>query len=173
MHGIQLDPIVKKFFTSFSRLEYALKRAGHVKSRGRNGAAEPNWTEFAERVQDKFEGMMHSPEHPQLAQAVEFIRNVPPRKLVLIEEDGIKRLYWKVSPPTGANLDELLTLVKRIRNNLFHGEKPETLVGGNRRGAELITAAQEIIDTCISLDRTVHRYFARSSPRVPRLNPRD
>lgn len=165
-----LSPAVKRFFRTFSRFEYALKRAGNVRSRGSNEAAEVDWSGFAGRTSAAFDAAININDESALAQAVHLMRADPPRKLVLIKEENGERLYWKRSDPRGDNLDGLLTLVRRVRNNLFHGEKPETFIGGNQRGLELIKASQQIVDVCISLDPDVKRYFERYAEPIPRLN---
>ena len=170
MLSSDLGPEVRRFFMSFSRLEYALKRAGYVKSRSSNGAAEVDWNGFTVWTSAAFDDAITDKEESDLAGAVQLMRTNPPRKLVLIDEEKEKQLYWKRTPPRGEDLDGLLVLVRRVRNNLFHGEKPKTSIGGNRRGLELIRASQQIIDACISLDPDVKRYFERYAEPIPRLD---
>ena len=165
-----LSPAVNRFFRTFSRFEYALKRAGYVKARGSNGAAEVDWSGFSGRTSATFDATIDINEDSALVRAVHLMRADPPRKLVLINEENGEQLYWKRADPRGDNLDGLLILVRRVRNNLFHGEKPETSIGGNQRGLNLIKASQQIVEACISLDPDVKRYFERYAEPIPRLD---
>lgn len=173
MLNTDLDPSVVRFFVSFSRLEYALKRAGYVNSRSSNGAAEVDWNRFAKKRSKAFDDAHKNGEDSDLTNAVRFMRTDPPRKLVLIDQNNEEQLYWKRSAPSGEDLEGLLLLIRRVRNNLFHGEKPETSVGGDRRGLELLDASQHIVDACIQLDPPVKRYFERYAEPFPRFDEND
>jgi len=167
---IPIEPVVAQFFVDFSRFEFALKRAEYVKPHSeRNDAAEVDWLKFGqESHSDSFERLLQDEANSSLQQAVTFMRRDPPRKLVvIIGEEGSRQPCWKEPGPAGGTpLYELLVSVCRVRNNLFHGEKPETLMGGSYRGRELIEKSLEIIATCVSLDDEVKRAF-ESSTRLP------
>lgn len=105
-----------KFFVIFSMFEHALKEAGfrHV---GRNGDVHPDWDVFARSINDGFDA--NNP--PELKAAIEYFLNHPPKKQVFrdsrleFEEtdriEGISDTEW------------LSLLIRRVRNNLFHGGK--------------------------------------------------
>jgi hypothetical protein len=170
MRNRPLHPSVRDFFVRFSRFEYALKRAGYVTSRGRGLGAEVDWTAFAQGWASAFDAIIRAGDNAALIEATEFIRNDPPRKLVLAEDRGSRRLHWKRTGPTGESLAGLLILVRRVRNNLFHGEKQGTIIGGNQRGLGLVTSALHVVNACVSLDPTVRRYFDEYAEPIPRLD---
>jgi len=171
MSEIQIETIVTRFFRDFSRLEYALKRAGYVKPRGNSIDAQVDWSRFANCHADSFNRLLEEDANISLKKSVEFMRCDPPRKLVMIQKDGNPHLCWKRADPAGNTLKELLVLVCRVRNNLFHGEKPETVIGGSKRGRELIEKSLKIITTCVSLDDQVKNAFEQyTHPPVPRCD---
>ena len=173
MLEIPIEPIVARFFVDFSRFEFALKRAGYFKPRSEsNDAAVVDWKGFAKRSHsDSFERLLQDEANSSLRQAVEFMRCDPPRKLVLTGEEGSRQLCWKEPGRAGGTpLYELLVSVCRVRNNLFHGEKPEILIDGSHRDRELIEKSLEIIATCVSLDDEVKRAFEQYTAPLPRCN---
>jgi len=152
MNYQQPDPIVVEFFVKFSRFEYALKRAGYLDTT--RNRVEVDWNKFAENIGQGFQDRLSHPEYAQLNSAVEFLQNQPPKKLVL--QSGTDDLCWKKSDPSqGDVVKNILVLLRRIRNNLFHGEKPRTIVGGSQRGKKLIKHGLTIIETCLELDQQV------------------
>ncbi len=173
MPETDLHPTVQRFIIDFSRFEYALKRAGYVQPRGSSIDAQVDWPKFDRRNANAFRHEVEEASNDRLAKAVHFLTSDPPMKLVVLEDGGIKKLYWKMAVPQGSILDKLLVFVRRVRNNLFHGEKPETLLGGSKRGLQLIESSLEIISVCISLDATVKRYFEKYAPFLPRLDDYD
>lgn len=109
----RLDELAENLFKVFSRTEYALKASGFNNG---DGAAEANWRNFALATED----LIVNPYSAELREAINFIFNVPPKKQVIV--GGI--IQWVVSEPqTNSQADKLLIYVRRVRNNLFHGEK--------------------------------------------------
>ncbi len=100
------------FFLIFSRFEYALKRSGYVKD---GGYLQADWEKFGDDIIDAFE----SQKCEQLLEAIDYLNKCPPRRQVLKDN----KLSWK--PLTNRNNDIrwLITVVKTVRNNLFHGGK--------------------------------------------------
>lgn len=121
--------LVMQFFINFSRFEYALKRLGFVVKEGND--VKISWNEFADKIKNEFEIRLEDNNFEDLKKAVNYIIDNPPRKLV-IESDGSRSIIcWRKSNPNRGNIvRDILILVARIRNNLFHGEKPGILVGG-------------------------------------------
>ena len=112
-----LDGLTYEFFRTFARFEYALKARGFCR-RGRSGNAAPDWDRFAESAPVR--GVLCDPVGPGLTEAVEYILSHPPRTQVI--ENG--RLTWRDGPPRATGQSgRVLELVRRVRNNLFHGGK--------------------------------------------------
>jgi hypothetical protein len=109
--------LVVRFFVFFSRFEYALKRAGFVKS-GRNDEAEPQWDAFAESIR----GKLSKTANRKFQMARAYLLSHPPKKQ---RYTAAANLHWVDNPMRASESDEqyLLRLVRDVRNNLFHGGK--------------------------------------------------
>jgi hypothetical protein len=150
---LRLPPrLVYEFLGPFARCEYALKGAGFAK--GNATSVEADWNKFAKSI----DWHLRRAKEPEFQQAVEFLLAEPPRKQVL--QNGYVR--WKDSPPD-SNLpkaERVLLLVRRVRNNLFHGAKvwsPE--YGNGARDRNLIIAALVVLKGCIRFSELVHRAY--------------
>lgn len=135
--------LVIRFIEAFSRAEYTLKRGGYLKATGDSVSAD--WDVFARTIRGKF-GQTRSRE---FGRALQMLLQHPPRKQALV--DGL--LGWKDGRrPAGASDEEhALLLVRRTRNNLFHGEK--FVLGGMgalARDRDLVAAALEVLAYALS-----------------------
>lgn len=146
--------LVLEFFFVFSRFERALLRQGYY-SCAQRGDLKADWKRFADVHNDPFSNL----KAPKLAQAVQYYQQQPPKKQVV--QNG--QLEWSPSPPnsTATELDRLLILVRRVRNNLFHGEKLGNLVGGSDfgRDEQLLQHGLTILYACLTLDSDICNYF--------------
>jgi len=141
------------FFVFFSRFEYALKRAGYLQHD--NSDARPDWTEFAKMWNDHFD----SCETPELQAAVAYFEANPPKKQIV---DG-GRLEWSsVRPGSQLELERMLILVRRVRNNLFHGGKLQGAASDPSRDRMLLSQSLAILQACVELDPDVARYIKES-----------
>lgn len=148
-----------EFFIFFSRFEYALKSSGFLRSAGQN--AEPDWREFAKAIDCAFLRKVSEQEH--LTRAVDYLRNYAPKKQVVDKgTHGAKpRLTWKgITVPQDTS--GLLVLVRRVRNNLFHGGK---FCGGHlkdaARDAKLLSNSVVILEACLATCSSVKKCFDR------------
>ncbi|RSE62670.1 hypothetical protein EGT81_09445 [Alcaligenes faecalis] len=108
-----LDKLAFELFQVFSRTEYALKASGFNHG---DGNAKANWREFALAI----EALIVHPTSLALEQAIACFHEAPPKKQIIV--DGA--IQWEVrEPQTDSEADKLLTYVRRVRNNLFHGGK--------------------------------------------------
>lgn len=106
-------------FVTFSRFEYAMKRAGYAK--GNSKKCEPDWNAFECRNKDVYNDIKLN----GLLEARSYFNTMPPRKQVYIEG----KLKWKVTHQNNlSDLEWHSILVRRVRNNLFHGEKTQAFV---------------------------------------------
>lgn len=141
-----------EFLGTFARCEYALKRSGFAK--GSAASVEANWDAFAVAIDWHFR---RSTDHAFKA-AANFLLTEPPRKQVL--RNG--RVDWKESPPK-ENLpkaQQVLLMVRRIRNNLFHGAKVWSPEYGNReRDIKLVEAGLVVLKQCASLNQEVRMAY--------------
>lgn len=147
--------LVLQFFVTFSRFEYALKRAGFLKDKK---YAEADWQRFA---REKGDALVDGVTDTEFTKARSFLLWEPPQKQV-VEATG-RSLRWQENPRRSGENDAeyLLRLVRGVRNNLFHGGKyPTQAVSGKRlRNSKLLQACVTILEKCLSLDADVKRFF--------------
>jgi len=142
------------FFIVFSRFEYALKRTPGYASESTNDVR-PDWDKFANDHDARFDRGRTD----ELETAVDYLLNNPPEKQVL--SDGV--LGWK--PVPGENvplLRQLLCVVRRVRNNLFHGGKfppPFGPVAEPGRNSALLQSCVIVLEESLSLSRRVKANF--------------
>ena len=144
--------LVLRFFLVFSRFEFALKFAGYA--RGNENYVEPNWKCFAASIRDRFD-KNHS---PQLAQACDYFLVNPPNQQVWIDSS----LAWSPNIPTNRNSEPelLIALVKRVRNNLFHGGKYHAKMHEETaRSEELLRGSILILEECLRASPKVRRAY--------------
>jgi len=146
--------IAWEFFVFFSRFEYALKRDERYLKPG-TGRAEPNWGRFGADYAEAF----NSDASPELAAAVRYYLKSPPWKQ--LRENG--EMKW--SEPNYHDGHEplliwLLSVIRIVRNNLFHGGKfPLIPISDPSRDRDLLAYAIAILDVCLRLDQRVHNQF--------------
>jgi hypothetical protein len=141
--------LVTGFSALFYRFEYALKRAGYCQ-KCKN--AKPDWEKFAQDC-DK---QLNTQKNPELKTAAQYLLSHPPKKQ--IQENN--KLEWQPVKKEGTQLEQILRLVKTVRNNLFHGGKfPSGPVKDTGRDAKLLESCIIILRECLSLDKNVQRHF--------------
>ena len=150
-----IDPdVTMRFFVVFSCFEFALKRAGYASRRRRKDVV-ADWDGFGRRFSDRF----FSAVTDEVLNAVRYLTENPPRKEVLNDWD---ELDWEDAPcadPT--SLLDILIIVRRVRNNLFHGGKfPSGPVPFPGRDRDLVCSCILVLEACIPLDSAVADRFA-------------
>ena len=141
-----------KFLGTFARGEYALKCSGFAK--GSATSVEANWDSFARAI----DWHLRRVNDHDFKAAVNFLLTEPPRKQVL--RDG--RVEWKESPPNGhlPKAEQVLLMVRRVRNNLFHGAKVWSPEYGNRaRDIQLVEASLLVLEHVMQLNPDVQQAF--------------
>lgn len=142
--------IVDQFIYSFSRAEFALKASCFLKN---TEEAQADWDAFIRNIKDRF----NENKTEELKQAIEYIKNNPPKKQV-VENN---QLDWKQTNNDGMHLAQFLNIMlRRIRNNLFHGGKLHTgFTEDISRDLRLIESANVIIKEMIMLNEEVNRHY--------------
>ena len=149
--------LVFEFFFVFSRLDHALLKLGYFQRQGevKPARAESDWTRFANDHDDRF----LANNSPELQKAVLYYLEEPPKKQVVENQ----HLGWLPAEPdrNSRQLDRLLIFVRRVRNNLFHGEKMEQLLGGSdlQRDRSLLENGLVILYACLALDEELKKVF--------------
>lgn len=108
-----LDNLCYEFFREFSRYEYCLKASGlHHKIKD----AKADWDEYAKQVSET----INNTTDPELIAAITYFKEHPPKKQIIKEGS----LVWDDSLPQEKDLAKFIfLLIRRVRNNLFHGGK--------------------------------------------------
>ena len=143
---------VFQFFLAVARFEYALKRAGFVKTL--DGKADANWDTFA----SKYKNVFDPAKSDELKQACVYFKAHPPRKQIITA--GV--LSWSEPDVLGGApiLTWLLGSVRMVRNNLFHGGKfPIAPIEEPARNLTLLRHGLTIIGACVLLDTKVRNHF--------------
>ena len=134
-----INQLAFEFFKEFSRSEYALKAAGFHSG---DGDAKASWDKFAKRV----EGLVQTPNSVELQNAIDFVIEHPPKKQKIVNG----KIEWcDVSPNQPSKAKNLLSYVRRVRNNLFHGGKFNPHWVEPARSKNLIINCLFILKACI------------------------
>jgi hypothetical protein len=134
-------------FFMFSRFEYALKRGGYVQW---TEEAKPDWGRYAR----DHAALLISISSSEFTDAVALLKDSPPKKQII--RDG--HLDWgQDRSVSGFDFARLLCLVRRVRNNLFHGGKVLELDGD--RNQKLIDASIAVMDTILASDDSLRKTF--------------
>lgn len=120
------------FFATFARFEYAMKRAGYLKHDKPGTSAEAGWSGFAADLGPGFFAACQ--QDADLA-----VLLIAPPQLLKVGLGAT--VDWK-KPRAVKDSEDVFSVIKDIRNNLFHGERQ---VHGDR-DAQLIAAAQLALD---------------------------
>ena len=106
--------LVLDFFLVLSRMEFALKLEGY--STGDDKTVKPDWDSFAKDISKSFS----CENNEALSTAIDYYLAYPPQKQIL--DKG--QLSWVSSLPNNTTeIEKVIILVRRVRNNLFHGGK--------------------------------------------------
>lgn len=107
-----LKDVAFEYFYWFSRFEFALKESRYLKDVNPGAKAEPSWESFQDRYRAAYR---HS------AESIELLK-LHPKRQVVSASGGTE---WS---PVGLghcanDLCRVITMLRTIRNNLFHGGK--------------------------------------------------
>lgn len=130
-----------------------VKRSSFLR-RAASGQADADWERYAPSLQGQFAGV----KDVEFLKAIEFLKRQPPKKQVVGASGDIEWSATNQGSQTDAQY--VFVLVRRIRNNLFHGGKypmaPVTDVARNRR---LLESAIVVMMQCLRLSKTVREAF--------------
>ncbi|HLG15320.1 MAG TPA: hypothetical protein VJH03_12570 [Blastocatellia bacterium] len=106
-----------EFLGVFARFEYALKATGFATGDG--DWCKADWNRFAEAIQ----GVLTASKEPGPRAAIDYLLTKPPGKEVLDLSSGTVQFVESPPDATQNKARQVLTMVRRVRNNLFHGGK--------------------------------------------------
>lgn len=142
-----------EFLAVFARMEYALKATRFAAGDG--GGVSACWDKFANEADERFDAVASK----DLKEAVDCLWNNPPRKQVLDEGQSVKFRDFEIDPAQ-RKLQQLLLMVRTVRNNLFHGGKhlpgSETEPGRNEA---LVRSALVVLRECAQLVADVREIY--------------
>lgn len=155
---LNLD-LITRFFLVFSRFEYALKRAGYVRS-NEDGYAEADWAAFGRSVRRLY----NRDRSPALSEATEYLLSNPPKRQAV---GAARTLVWEDLERREEQTDIgwLLVIVRTVRNNLFHGGKypmPYGYLQEPARDATLLKHTLTVLEACLGWERNVRNHFTAS-----------
>ena len=136
--------LVTEFLVVFARFEFALKKCGFLQSKMDGDDAKPNWDTFA--TDPAVKATFETTGTPEVVSAVNELLAEPPTKQI------VKAGKWEWGDSEGSrvssrNAASVLLLVRRVRNNLFHGGKfPMRPVDGPERNVELLNRCLVLLD---------------------------
>lgn len=146
--NVALDhDLLFEFFLTFAQFEFALKTADFVTGDLRE--AKPDWPRFGASLDL---GMAR--QDPNCAAAVDYLGLHPPWRQV-VTANG---LAWDSSVGFTRldRMDQVLDLVRRVRNNLFHGGKFNNEVhSGPGRNELLLRHSITVLHRCLELSPSV------------------
>lgn len=144
--------LIFEFFWTFSLFEYALKREGFI-SCGNHQAASADWHCFEQSIRGRFSDERDG----EFSQAIRFLLENPPKKQIV--DSG--RLAWRQQRRRSEQSEEdfVLSLVRTVRNNLFHGGKDMTGEIETERNEALLRSALQILRTCAQFNPSVGRWL--------------
>jgi hypothetical protein len=131
-----------RFFVLFSRFEFALKRTGRLEAR--SSRAKPDWNTFAAALNIE---TIRDGAAPEVSHAIAFLIEHPPMSQVKVGGG----LGWAAHPPV-TDAAGLISCIKAVRNNLFHGGKyPMGPVYEPARDGQLLRACLLVLERCLQV----------------------
>jgi hypothetical protein len=142
-----------KFFVIYSRFEYALKKAEYFNPDG--NIVKINYQKFGDEHAGAFKQLKLT--NKGFAKATNYLKNVPPKKQAI--RNG--KIEWVATQPSGkTELEKILLIIARIRNNCFHGDKFNLFLNESRgRNLALLENALIVIEELLHLSARVENAF--------------
>jgi hypothetical protein len=141
-----------EFLAVFSRMEYALKSTNYAA--GGEKKVDPAWDSFANDINQEFLALAQQ----DVVKARDYLLVHPPRKQVL--QGNTIAFIDQVIDPHQTQTQQVLLMVRTVRNNLFHGGKysPEGEQEAGRNNL-LVTYGLGILVACSKLNPAVRGRF--------------
>lgn len=137
-----------EYFYWFSRFEFALKENKYLKDRTQGANAEPNWDKFQEQYRSEY---VASEEAHRLIE-------LHPKRQIVSEHEELKWIPVGVSHCKD-DLCKIITMLKTVRNNLFHGGKHgDVEMDSKKHNLELLKIGKLVLDQLASKTGLVSDY---------------
>jgi hypothetical protein len=142
--------LICDFLAIFSRIEYSLK-ATIKYADNRSTKVDPSWDRFANEIHERFLQI----DDIELKSAVNYLVDNPPKKQIL---DDDKLIFKEQEIDQNQKLtQQILLMVRTVRNNLFHGGKYHPNTEG--RDELLIKHSLKVLSECAKIDEDVYRFY--------------
>lgn len=135
-----------RFSFAFARIEFALKSTGFFAVGGSREAI-PNWDQFATSIDDIEEAATGD-----LAEAISYMYRKPP----MAERVRDRTVGFEPAIPAVRSNVELFRMIRRVRNNLFHGGK----VPYRDRDDELVRSSLSILRAVVEKHDIIATHLA-------------
>lgn len=150
MEKSNIESLCFEFFREFSRYEYCLKA---TQPKYQDGNAMANWDLFAKDVEQVFASSKDS----DFIAAIDYFTKHPPKKQVV--KNGA--LEWDANPLEERSVAlKMFVLIRRVRNNLFHGGKFNGKWFEPERSEALMKHALVILKICGQSHPDVSKAYA-------------
>ena len=124
---------------------------------GDAGGVSACWDRFANEANERFDANVNE----ELQEAVNYLWNQPPRKQVLEENQQVRFRDFTIDPAQ-RRLQQLLLMVRTVRNNLFHGGKHLPLGEVEPgRNESLVRSSLVVLRVCSELIPDVRESYER------------
>lgn len=147
LNDVMHNKSIVEFFIKFSRFEYALKRNGFYNANN-NIIVGANFDKFAKQYKN-------TELPPNLKNFLAYLDKEPVGKLKTSYD------YLRTKEPSKSDFVRLVSYLRRIRNNLFHGVKYPNLEKYEKesRGTKLINWGIKAIDFLVTIDNKIETTY--------------
>lgn len=137
-----MPQLAVEFFSKIARLEFALKALDRYR-RLRGGTVEADWDSFAQQphIEALFQDLRADP-------VARYLIESPPKKRIV----RAGAFAWSEQPNACETMSDVCRMLRRTRNNLFHGDKD---AAGSEHDDRLLLAGLVVMDALIEADLAV------------------
>lgn len=141
---------IANFFIIFSFFEFGIKELGLTETN--KNYPSPDWKAYVDKIIDKFDPN----ESPELAEAIGYMKENPPKKQVFKNDGSMTYDVSYFKNKNNINLQVLIQMIKTVRNNFFHGGKVKDFIKYDyERNINLFKNSLVILNTCLKLDENI------------------
>jgi hypothetical protein len=163
----ELGPVAFVFFEEFARMEFALKITEYFKGKGsgEDHLAQADWIMFAKTAE--IQRLFSERATPHIRAAIKLFEENPPRVQVVTVDD---KLQWRERHvKNGTVAEQVVEMVKRVRNNLFHGGKFDRQELPPLNNRTYLTAGLVILREMRRAHLRVHEAYEVNLKEVPKV----
>jgi hypothetical protein len=157
----EIQNLIFDFFQRISIFEYTLKYKGYFHQKNTNCyVAKPDWDAFINRIKPNLPVSISDINDPLLENGLKYLMNHPPQKQIIQNNTLSYSRLSKEMDEDSIDWNKVVVYIRRVRNNLFHGEKNPF---ENERDVELIESSLLVIDL---LSKQLNDFYAIYEKRL-------